>query len=53
MLLIFYGPVNVVELDRELRNSYFALFSMGGPQGGLTPTVNNLAGKARRLTWMV
>ena len=40
-LLIFYGPVNVVELGGELRNSvkqkHFALFSMGGPQGSLTP----------------
>ena len=29
--------MNVVELGRELINYYFALFSMGGPQGGLTP----------------
>ena len=36
-LLIFYWPLNVVELGSELINSYFALFSVVRHQDGLTP----------------
>ena len=42
-LLIFYGIVNVVELDRKLRNIFILYcFTMGGPLCGITPHTGSL-----------